>query len=285
MKTSLKYFVALVALTFTFASCSSDDNDDNNNNTNELSGLLKIQQFDNNSHTIELYSKAGFLQQGFNEINVRIKNKQTSDYVKNATISWKPMMHMTSMSHSCPFSTVAKITDAGTLYNGFIVFTMPQNETEYWDLEIKYNIDGTEYVAISEIDVPASAKRTLNTFTGTDGVKYVVAYIEPTQPKVAINDFKMGVWKMENMMSFPMVNGYTVKIDPRMPSMGNHSSPNNVNATQSNAGEFYKGKLSLTMTGYWKINLQLANPDGEVLKGETVNEVNEASSIFFEIEF
>ena len=39
------------------------------------------------------------------------------------------------------------------------------------------------------------------------------------------------------------------------------------------------------MTGYWKINLQLANAEGEILKGETITEENEASSIFFEIEF
>ena len=70
-----------------------------------------------------------------------------------------------------------------------------------------------------------------------------------------------------------------------MPSMGNHSSPNNVNAVQANAGEFYKGKLSLTMTGYWKISLQLANATGEILKGEAITGTTEASSIFFEIEF
>lgn len=284
MKTSLKYLVALLAMAFTFASCSSDDNN-NTNPVNELDGLVKIQQFDNDSHTIELYSKTGFLQQGFNDINIRIKDKQSTEYIKNAAITWKPIMHMTMMSHACPFSKVTKLTSEGTLYNGYIVFTMPQNDTEYWDLEIKYTINGTEFTALSQIDVPASAKRNLNTFTGTDGTKYIVAYIEPNQPKVAINDLKVGVWKMENMMSYPMVNGYTVKIDPRMPSMGNHTSPNNVNATQSNPGELYNGKLALTMTGYWKINLQLANAEGEVLKGETITEANEASSIFFEIEF
>ena len=102
---------------------------------------------------------------------------------------------------------------------------------------------------------------------------------------LAINDLKIGVWKMESMMNFPVVDGYTVKIDPRMPSMGNHSSPNNVNATQSLAGGLYNGKLSMTMSGYWKINLQLANALGTVLKGEEITTSVEASSIFFEIEF
>ena len=50
-------------------------------------------------------------------------------------------------------------------------------------------------------------------------------------------------------------------------------------------GGLYDGKLSLTMTGYWKINLQLANTEGTILKGEEITETVTASSIFFEINF
>jgi hypothetical protein len=39
------------------------------------------------------------------------------------------------------------------------------------------------------------------------------------------------------------------------------------------------------MTGYWKINLQLANAEGTILKGEEITETVTSSSIFFEIEF
>ena len=194
-------------------------------------------------------------------------------------------MHMTSMNHACPYSAVEKVTENGTLYKGYIMFQMAQNATEYWDLEINYTIAGQNFTATSVLDVPASLKRRSYTFTGTDNVKYLVALIEPTNPKVAINDFKVGVWKMQSMMNFPVVDGYTVKIDPRMPSMGNHSSPNNVNATQAAAGGFYNGKLSLTMTGYWKINLQIANATGAILGGNEITDTVEASNIFFEIEF
>ena len=103
--------------------------------------------------------------------------------------------------------------------------------------------------------------------------------------KLLLNDIKVGVWTMQDMMNFPVQDGYTVKIDPRMPGMGNHSSPNNVNATQSGAGNLYNGKLSLTMTGYWKINLQLAKADGTVVKGEPITDAVSASSIYFELEF
>lgn len=189
------------------------------------------------------------------------------------------------MTHSCPKSEVEKVTTAGTLYEGNIVFQMAQNATEYWDLKIDYTINGTNYTATSVIDVPASAKQRVTTFIGTDNIKYILAYAEPHHPKVALNDITVAVYKMESMMSFPIVDNYKVKIDPRMPSMGNHGSPNNVDLTQSVADQLYHGKLSLTMTGLWKINLQLLNASDVVLKGETVTDVVPASSIYFEIEF
>lgn len=280
MKTLRIVSLALLAI---FASCSSDNEE--TVTVNELDGLTKIQEMTNETHVVELYSATGVLQQGHNAISLRIKNKTTNAYEKNATVSWAPLMHMMSMQHACPYSAVTKTSGKETLYNGYIVFQMAQNDTEYWSLKINYSINGTAYSVDETISVPASAKRRVTSFTGTDGTKYVLALIEPTSPKVAINDIKMGVFKMENMMSFPIVNNYTVKIDPRMPSMGNHGSPNNVNLTQSATDLLYNGKLSLTMTGYWKINLQLLNSANEVLKGEEITDTTTTSSIYFEVEF
>lgn len=280
MKTLRIVSLAIFAI---FASCSSDN--DETVTVNELDGLTKIQEMTNDTHVVELYSATGVLQQGHNAISLRIKNKTTNEYEKNATVSWAPLMYMTSMQHACPYSAVTKTSGKETLYSGYIVFQMAQNDTEYWKLKVNYTINGTDYTVNEVISVPASAKRRVTSFTGTDGSKYVLALIEPTSPKVALNDITMGVFKMENMMSFPIVNNYTVKIDPRMPSMGNHGSPNNVNLTQSATDLFYHGKLSLTMTGYWKINLQLLNSANEVLKGEEITETTTASSIYFEVEF
>ena len=282
MKFQLKNILAVVAIALAFFSCSSD------NDTpvvDELAELTKFKEITNTTHTIEVYTHTGALEQGYNGISLRIKDKASGDYVKNATVSWMPLMHMTTMTHSCPKSEVKKITADGTLYEGNIVFQMAQNATEYWDLKIDYTVNGTAYTATSVIDVPASAKQRVTTFTGSDNVRYIVAYVEPHHPKVALNDITVGVYKMESMISFPVVDNFKVKIDPRMPSMGNHGSPNNVDLTQSALDKLYHGKLSLTMTGLWKINLQLLNASEVVLKGETITDLVPASSIYFEIEF
>ena len=282
MKFQLQNIVILLIIAFTFSSCS---NDDAPIVTNELEGLNKIQELTNDTHIVELYSATGTLQQGHNLISLRIKNKTTNAYEKEAIITWAPVMKMTTMSHACPYSEITKTTGKETLYNGYIVFQMPENTMEHWNLTVNYTINDIAYTANKQISVPASAKQRVSSFTGTDGTKYLLALIEPTTPKVATNDITVGVYKMSSMMMFPVVDGFKVKIDPRMPSMGNHGSPNNVDLTQSVSDKLYHGKLSLTMTGYWKINLQLLNANNEVLKGEALSETVPASSIYFEVEF
>ena len=131
----------LVIMTI-FASCTSDNDD---TTVDELDGLTKFKEITNTTHTIELYKHMGGLEQGYNEIALRIKDNATNQYMKNATVSWMPVMHMAMMNHSCPKSAVTKVSTDGLVYEGYIVFQMAQNATEYWDLKIDYTIDGTAY--------------------------------------------------------------------------------------------------------------------------------------------
>jgi hypothetical protein len=286
MKSFIQTIFAIITMATVTISCNNSS-DENSIETpyNELQNLKPIKEISNNKHIIELYSTNGQLAQGYQEIQLRIKDKTSGQYINNAEIQWLPIMHMTTMTHSCPKSLVSKNAGNNNLYSGYIVFTMAQNASEYWDLTLNYSVNGNNYTATSVLDIPASTKRVVTSFKGTDNVKYILAFIDPKNPKIATNDLSVGVWKMVDMNNFSVVDGYKVKIDPRMPSMGNHTSPNNVHATQNNVGGFYYGKLSLTMSGYWKINLQLENSSGTLLKGEEITDSNPASSIFFELEF
>src|SRR5690606_38775337 len=279
---NLKYFLILFLFPFIF-SCSSDD-DANPVNEDELIGLVKIQELSNDAHIVELYSKNGILEQGYNVISLRIKDKNSGNYLTDVSLSWNPVMYMSDMQHACPKSALVKTVDKQTLYNGYVVFQMPSNDMEYWKLTIDYSVDGNDYSVFGNIQVHESDKQRVASFSGTDGKHYVLALIEPSTPKAAVNDMVVGLFEMENMTQFSIVDDYSIIIDPRMPSMGNHGSPNNENLTQQSNG-FYHGKLSLTMTGYWKINLQLLNDENQVLKGEEVTDENESSSLYLEVEF
>jgi len=276
-------YIIPILLTLTIISCSDDDGPEEP--INEVEDLKKVQDFTNSTHIIELFTESGMLALGYNNITLRITDKATNEYVEDATINWMPMMHMMMMSHSCPKSDVAKVTNMKTIYSGYIVFQMPENEEEGWDLTFDYSIEGAEYEAEGDISVPKSDKQVVTVFTGADEVKYILALVEPQNPEVKLNQMVAGLYKMESMMSFPIVKDYIILLDPRMPSMGNHSSPNNQDLIYNTTSTMYDGLLSLTMTGYWKLNLMLYNSNTELLKGEEVTDTNESSSLFLELEF
>lgn len=271
----------LFAIIVLIASCSKKDTVIEP--INEIEGLSLVKAFTNSNHTVNLYTTNGKLSTGYNEIFFQITNPDGS-LVNNAIATWLPVMHMHSMSHSCPASVVAKKSGASATYGGYIVFQMAGNDMEYWELTINYTINGIDYSVTEKIKVTAAPKRVVESFQGSDGKRYIIALVQPTAPKVALNDISAVLYQMENMNKFIAVNNYTIKIDPRMPGMGNHGSPNNVDLTQAN-DKLYHGKLSLTMTGYWKINMQLLNNTGALLKGEAVTTERESSSIYFETEF
>lgn len=272
--------IALVAL---FFSCSS--NDDEFPITNEVAHLTLIQEIQNGTQTIELYNEKGMFETGYNSISLRIKDNSNDTYVENATISWMPVMQMPTMQHSCPKSAITKAEGKNTVYEGFIIYQMAFDDGSGWSLKLEYTIDGVDYSVTEDIQVTRYGNQNTASFMGSDNTRYVLALIEPKDPSIAINEMKVGLFKMENMMTFPVVENYTIALDPRMPGMGNHSSPNNTDLIFNSVDNFYYGNLSLTMTGYWKLNLKLMNENNEVLKGEDITSQNEASSLYLELEF
>ena len=197
-----------------------------------------------------------------------------------------PMMQMESMSHSTPFSQLQN-NENNTVYKGFIIFSMAGDSSNYWEITFNYVINGQAKSLTKKIQVLQSANglKKLQVFTGADEGHYILAFVNPQNPEVALNDFEALLYKMVDMHTYRVVENFKVAIDPRMPSMGNHSSPNNQDLVYNANSKMYEGKLSLTMTGYWKINMKLFNEAGIVLKGEDVTDSHPESSLLFELEF
>jgi hypothetical protein len=282
----LKYILPILFIAILSTACSSDDDDnDVPPVTNEVEGLTKIQDLTNSTHTIELYNKTGMFYTGYNTVSVRIKDNTTNDYSETATVSWIPVMQMPTMQHSCPNSNPVKASGKDTVYQGSIVYQMTNTDGSGWSLTVNYTIDGVDYSVTDTITVMQNVDQNVASFMGSDDKRYIVAFIEPNSPIIGINELIVGVYEMETMMSFPVVENYTLTLDPRMPGMGNHSSPNNTNLTYNSADNMYHANLSLTMTGYWVLNLELMNEMDTVLKGEPVTEDNPQSSLYLELEF
>lgn len=278
-----KYILPILFLPLFITSCSTDDDD--NLKVNDIEGLTEVKVLSNDTHTIELYNETGSFKTGYNAISIRIKDNTTGEFITNATIGWNPIMQMPSMQHSCPKSSISKASGKETVYEGFLIFQMANLDGSGWSLTVNYTIDGVDYSATDTITVMQNSMQNVTSFMGADDSKYIIAMLEPTTPKIAVNNMVVGLYKMETMMSFPVVANYTITLDPRMPGMGNHTSPNNTNLTFNAEDNLYNGDLSLTMTGYWVLNLKLLNTQGDVLKGEDVTTENTQSSLYLELEF
>ncbi|PKG50040.1 hypothetical protein [Olleya sp. 1-3] len=281
----LKYIFPILFIALLNVSCSSDNDDDDSGITNEVTGLTKIQDLINDTHTIELFNTTGQFKTGYNAISLRVIDNATNSYVEDANLSWIPMMQMPTMEHSSPKSTITKTLGKDTVYDGFIIYQMTNLDGSGWSLTVNYTINGIDYTVTDAITVLQNDNQNSASFMGSDDSRYIVALVEPNDPKIAINDLKVGLFKMENMMTFPVVEDFTITLDPRMPGMGNHTSPNNTDLTYNSAEQMYNADLALTMTGYWVLNLKLLNTNGEVLKGEDVTEENTQSSLYLELEF
>ena len=282
-KMKLNYIIPILFVAFFIASCSSDDVSDNA--INEVVHLKKIQELTNANHTVELFNATGQFETGYNAISIRIKDNTSNNFIENASLSWMPVMQMPEMQHSSPKSEISKALGKNTIYEGFIVYQMTNLDGSGWSLSVDYTIDGVSYSVHSDITVVQSDYQNVTSFTGADDKRYILALMAPTTPKIAVNTLKVGLFEMKNMMSFPVVEDYKIALDPRMPGMGNHSSPNNTDLTYNATDKIYEGDLSLTMTGYWVLNLKLLNEFDEVLKGENVTEEHPKSSLYLELEF
>ncbi|WP_417444380.1 hypothetical protein [Joostella sp.] len=282
----LKYIIPVLFTAVFATSCSNDDDSNDLNIIDEIEELQLVESIENDTHIIELYTETGDFETGYNNITTRILDKSTEQYVENADIDWSPVMDMETMSHSCPASDVDKMDNYNTLYNGYIVFQMTNDDGSGWTLSLDYTIDNAAYEASSTITVNRSETQNVIVFSDDTSKRYVLALVEPSEPIIGVNEMVVGLYEMESMMSFPEVEDYTIGLDPRMPDMGNHSSPNNTDLTYTSSDEMYHGDLSLTMTGYWTLNLKVYDEDGTLLAGDDVTEEDgDKGSLYLELIF
>ena len=257
MKFSSKVLLMGLALMATiFVGCSSDD-DKNQPPTQPADQLILINsvETDAGGMLVNIYAKDSLLAQ-YTKIYVEVKDAATDELIKNAQVSVVPIMDMGTMVHSAPYENPESEQATNGKFEAAVVFTMPG--TTGWELEVYvYDFgldrDGTATIPVS-VGQPDPART--HVVTPLDnGNKLVISYLLPTQPKVGVNDFEITIHERITGMDFQPVENYTVTMTPDMPSMG-HGSPNNVDPVHTANGH-YKGKVNFTMTGMWRIDLDI----------------------------
>lgn len=260
-----KIFLLSLISAFLFVSCKKekDNTDEPTVGGTTPTSEYKLIEKDttDNDLIVELYAKTQTIDMGYTPLYLKVKNINGSA-VENAMVSFMPMMDMGTMQHSSPaiqpvFNTASKY------YEGVVIFTMASN-AESWGLDVMVNGENASF----DINVMMNATGTkyVGSYNGTDGEKYIVTLVKPFHWTVGMNDVSFMVHKKETMMSFPSVSDFTIAMDPQMTSMG-HGSPNNVSPVSVGNG-FYNGKANFTMTGDWRLNLDL------IIAGDTIAQAN-----------
>ena len=283
---NLFIIAALVAVT---TSCTLDKTDfeaEIDRDVTEYFEFKTAASFTSGHYNISIEALNGTFYKGYNEIRLKIVNNQTNQPLDNSTVTFLPVHTNTAGTKaSCPHRYRLTYIPNGQYYKGYAVFTSQSNPMESWDLYIGFSDHNQTYGTNQAVSVQNQTNKNLNMteFTGNDGEHYCIALVAPQKPQVAENKLVAGIYKYNkpsepagafpdpSVFSYSEADRYTLLLDPRMPepSMGNHSSPNNVDLTQQADGLYY-GTVNYTMTGNWTLNFIMLNQNGEVVKGTEV---------------
>lgn len=252
-----KYFAIVLLNVIILSGCKKEDTP-TEPPVDPFAGLTKITDgFAHGAATkVELWAKTQLFM-GYNELYIALRDSLSGQFITDAHIQLTPMMDMGTMQHSAPFENPSSTIAVNNLYSCSVVFIM-SSMGGAWKLNInvhnhKNNKEGVASlnVTVNEVNPPIIKSLTaLN-----DSSKLFISYLKPSKLNVGMNDFEITIHRRNSMMSFPADTIYTVVLTPEMPSMG-HGSPNNVNPTHTGAGH-YKGKVNFTMTGEWRLNLDI----------------------------
>lgn len=287
----MKHLNRLLLITATMAALTSCKKDDDpvvtpSGPAPATENLHLINSATADGYTVEVYSKETTLYVEYNPMYVRLKDAGGA-YVSGASLSWEPVMTMMmggmEHTHSCPYSALTSVAGDPTLYEGYIVFIMASSGMDHWDLKVRFATHEVE-VPLTVSDGESEFHKVYTSSVGTDGTTYLLAMLEPATPGTGVNDMVAGLFKRVNDDEFPVVDGYTIRVDSRMPGMGNHGAPGNTDLVQGSDG-FYHGTVGFSMTGYWKINLQVEDASGQVVCGNEVSGAAEESSVHFKVNF
>ncbi|MDR2692451.1 MAG: FixH family protein [Dysgonamonadaceae bacterium] len=276
-----------------FVSCDKDDNTEPVI-TDPAAGLKKIQEFAGGNYTVTAWNETGEWRLGYTKVYFTVQDKNGA-FVENAGLSAFPEMDMGMMKHSTPRAEITKAAGKALYetYYAFLMYSGQGNGKWYYDLKLTVN-NITDSINGVEIDVKnvfrpdgQTERKVILSLVAVDGSgkRYVVTLVEPLKPKVGVNDITAYIHERVDANTYNPVENFTLKLDPRMPSMENHSSPNNVDLTWNATERIYKGKVNFSMTGYWTLNLILQDDKGGTLYGNAVSGDIEASSLYFEVEF
>lgn len=239
-------------------------------------------------YNIFAYTRNGSFHNGYNEIFFVATKRSTGNYVKDFEVkNISPLMHMVKMDkyHSTPTGPAAERFDNDILAvkRSWVSFLMNTSENGSWTLSYDALVLGKEEKIEKQdivVDALPNGQAWLKSFKVGDDA-YFLSLVNPNDWKTGTNTIKAYISKKSDPITTPYAlatETFTVEIDPRMPDMGNHTSPDNTPLVKQRDGS-YQGTINLTMTGLWRIHLTVKDAKGNVVAGGE----EELSSLYWDV--
>ena len=222
------------------------------------------------------YSKTGSLHNGYNDLYFVVTKKKTGNYVKDFNITnVTPIMNMVKMNmfHSTPVSPAVEIFDdtRKAIKHGWVSFLMNTSEAGTWAFSYDIAVLGSKASVTDKaivVNAIPDGQEWLKNFKVGDNT-YYLSLVNPIDWKTGENVIQAYISKKSAPITTPYAlasETFTVEIDPRMPDMGNHTSPDNTPLVKQKDGS-YQGNINLTMTGLWRIHLTVKDAQGNIVAG------------------
>lgn len=242
-------------------------------------------------YNVFAYSKTGKFHGGYNDIYFVATKKKNGNYIKNFEISaLKPIMLMfkMNMKHSTPVSAGVESFNKNYLAvkRAWVSFVMNTSDAGSWTLSYDYSVLGSEGTTGEQeiiVDALPDGQQWLKSFKAGDDT-YYLSLVNPLDWNTGKNTITAFVSKKNTPATTPYGlagEQFVIEIDPRMPDMGNHTSPDNVGLSRQSDGS-YQGTVNLTMTGRWRIHLTVKDAQGNIVAGG--DDLSDGySSLFWEV--
>ena len=238
-------------------------------------------------YALSVYSRGGKLHTGYNDIFFALTKISNQGFVRDFSVTEiTPLMTMSAMGmkHSTPTALESTTYDDSfpAVQHAWVSFVMSSTENDYWELSYKAGTKSQSAIHESsrlEVDAIATGQAWLKSLRVGDDT-YYLSLVNPTDWQTGRNTIHAYVSKKSNPATAPYAlasETFTIEIDPRMPDMDNHTSPDNTPLTKQTDGS-YQGNINLTMTGLWRIHLTVKDAEGNVVAGE-----KELSSLFWDV--
>ncbi len=239
-------------------------------------------------YNIFAYTRNGSFHNGYNEIFFVATKRSTGNYVKDFEVkNISPLMHMVKMDkyHSTPTGPAAERFDNDILAvkRSWVSFLMNTSENGSWTLSYDALVLGKEEKIEKQdivVDALPNGQAWLKSFKVGDDA-YFLSLVNPNDWKTGTNTIKAYISKKSDPITTPYAlatETFTVEIDPRMPDMGNHTSPDNTPLVKQRDGS-YLGTINLTMTGLWRIHFTVKDAQGNIVAGGE----EEFSSLYWDV--